>query len=75
MFQVQVKLNNNTIHDNKYKSLKEIAEILGMTYQQVADINSGRFCPKFINKKFIFQPEITINRVEDTDFFTKTIIN
>tara|TARA_R110000796_G_scaffold7331_4_gene25183 strand:+ start:1296 stop:1505 length:210 start_codon:yes stop_codon:yes gene_type:complete len=66
MFQVQVKLNNNTIHDNQYKSLKEIADILGMTYQQVADINSGRFCPTFINKKFIFQPEIFINRIKTT---------
>ena len=66
MFQVEVKLNNNTIHNNQYKSLKEIADILGMTYQQVADINSGRFCPKFINKDFIFQPEIIIQRIIKT---------
>jgi len=66
MFQVEVKLNNNTIHTNQYKSLKEIATNLGMTYQQVADINSGRFCPTFINKNFIYQPEIIINRVSKT---------
>ena len=65
MFKVEIKFNDNIIHSNKYKSLKEIANNLGMTYQQVADINCGRFNPKFINKDFLFQPKIIIQRIKN----------
>ena len=65
MFQVEIKFNDNIIHSNEYKSLKEIASNLGMTYQQVADINSGRFCPRFINKNFLYQPQIIIQRIKN----------
>ena len=65
MFKVEIKFNDNIIHSNKYKSLKEIANNLGMTYQQVADINCGRFNPTYINKDFLFQPEIRIQRIKN----------
>ena len=65
MFQVEIKFNDNIIHSNEYKTLKEIATNLGMTYQQVADINCGRFCPKFINKYFLYQPQIIIQRIKN----------
>jgi hypothetical protein len=65
MFIVEIKFNDNIIHTDKYRSLREIATELGMTYQQVADINCGRFNPKFINKDFLFQPKIIIQRIKN----------
>jgi len=65
MFVVEIKFNDNIIHTDKYRSLREIATELGMTYQQVADINCGRFNPKFINKNFLFQPKIIIQRIKN----------
>jgi len=65
MFIVEIKFNDNIIHTDKYRSLREIATELGMTYQQVADINCGRFNPKFINKNFLFQPKIIIQRIKN----------
>ena len=65
MFVVEIKFNDNIIHTDKYRSLREIATELGMTYQQVADINCGRFNPKFINKDFLYQPKIIIQRIKN----------
>jgi hypothetical protein len=65
MFIVEIKFDDKIIHTNQYKSLREIAKQLGMTYQQVADINCGRFNPKFINKDFIYQPKIQIQRIKN----------
>tara|TARA_R110001592_G_scaffold311533_1_gene586431 strand:+ start:296 stop:508 length:213 start_codon:yes stop_codon:yes gene_type:complete len=65
MFKVEIKFNDNIIHSNYYKSLRDIANNLGMTYQQVADINCGRFNPTYINKDFLFQPEIIIQRIKN----------
>ena len=65
MFIVEIKFNDNIIHTDKYRSLREIATELGMTYQQVADINCGRFNPKFINKNFLYQPKIIIQRIKN----------
>jgi hypothetical protein len=65
MFFVEIKFEDNIIHTDKYKSLKDIATNLGMTYQQVADINCGRYTPKFINKSFLYQPKITIQRIKN----------
>lgn len=65
MFFVEIKFDDKIIHTDKYKSLKDIANNLGMTYQQVADINCGRFNPKFINKDFLYQPKIVIQRIKN----------
>lgn len=65
MFIVEIKFDDKIIHTNQYKSLREIAKQLGMTYQQVADINCGRFNPKFINKDFLYQPQILIQRIKN----------
>jgi hypothetical protein len=37
-YQVSIVFNENIIHEKIYNSMSEIAEGLGMTYQQVADI-------------------------------------
>jgi hypothetical protein len=65
MFIVEIKFDDKIIHTNQYKSLRDIANNLGMTYQQVADINCGRFNPKFINKNFLYQPKIQIQRIKN----------
>ena len=66
MFVVEIKFNDNIIYSNHYKTLRDIANSnLGMTYQQVADINCGRFNPTYINKDFLFQPEIIIQRIKN----------
>ena len=65
MFFVEIKFEDKIIHTDKYNSLKDIATNLGMSYQQVADINCGRYTPKFINKKFLYQPKITIERIKN----------
>tara|TARA_R100001594_G_scaffold2240_1_gene9017 strand:+ start:147 stop:359 length:213 start_codon:yes stop_codon:yes gene_type:complete len=65
MFFVEIKFDDKIIHTDKYNSLAEISKKLGMSYQQVADINCGRFNPKFINKNFIYQPKIHIQRIKN----------
>ena len=65
MFFVEIKFEDKIIHTDKYNSLKDIATNLGMSYQQVADINCGRYTPKFINKNFMYQPKITIQRIKN----------
>ena len=62
-FQVSIVFNDNIIHDKIYNSMSEIAEGLGMTYQQVADINCGRVVPKYISRTFPYQPKINIKKV------------
>lgn len=65
MFFVEIKFDDKIIHTNKYNSLTEISKKLGMSYQQVADINCGRYTPKFINKNFLYQPKIHIQRIKN----------
>ena len=65
MFFVEIKFEDKIIHTDKYKSLTDIANNLGMTYQQVADINCGRYKPKFINKDFLYLPKIVIQRIKN----------
>jgi|TARA_R110000796_G_scaffold94086_1_gene198810 hypothetical protein len=62
-FQVSITFNDNIIHEKVYNSMREVADGLGMTYQQVADINCGRVTPKFISRDFPYQPNIKINKV------------
>ena len=51
------------IHQCEYKNLKEIAEDLGLKYQQVADISS--ICIKKKNyQQFKYYPEILIERIK-----------
>tara|TARA_R110000824_G_scaffold177496_4_gene356926 strand:- start:1206 stop:1418 length:213 start_codon:yes stop_codon:yes gene_type:complete len=62
-FQVLITFNDNVIHEKIYNSLNEVAQGLGLKYQQVADINCGRITPKFISPNFAFQPKININKI------------
>ena len=46
----------------KNKTLKDIAEDLGLTYQQIADISVGRM-KKFMKGGFKYQPTIDIQKI------------
>tara|TARA_R100001129_G_scaffold75289_1_gene51449 strand:- start:1954 stop:2184 length:231 start_codon:yes stop_codon:yes gene_type:complete len=50
-----------TLLNNDYKSLKDIAEALGLTYQQVADLSSRKEKKKY--QQFKYFPEISITRI------------
>jgi len=50
-----------TLHNQDYKCLKDIAEELGLTYQQVADLSSRKEKKKY--QQFKFFPEIKITRI------------
>ena len=51
-----------TLHNQDYKTLKDIANDLGLTYQQVADLSSRKEKKKY--KVFKFFPKIEINRIK-----------
>ncbi len=51
-----------TLHNQDYKCLKDIAEDIGLTYQQVADLSSRREKKKY--QEFKFFPKIEINRIK-----------
>ncbi len=61
-FNCSIEQNDNIIHNKDYNTLKEIAEDIGLSYNQVADISAQRIKNnKYANFKFF--PKITINRI------------
>jgi len=56
---------DNILHNQDYKCLKEISEDLGLTYQQVADLSSRKEKKNYQNFKFF--PKIEINRIKKED--------
>tara|TARA_R100000805_G_C3594971_1_gene96282 strand:- start:664 stop:840 length:177 start_codon:yes stop_codon:yes gene_type:complete len=52
-----------TLHNKDYKSLREISEDLGLTYQQVADLSSRKDKKKY--QEFRFYPEIKIVKIKN----------
>tara|TARA_R100000900_G_scaffold82742_1_gene64795 strand:+ start:320 stop:562 length:243 start_codon:yes stop_codon:yes gene_type:complete len=61
-FSCVVTCNNQELHNNHYQTLREIADALNLSYQQVADISTGR-PNKFRNNKFKFAPTIAIQKI------------
>lgn len=53
---------NNILHNENYKSLKDIATDLGLSYQQVADLSSRKEKRKY--QEFKYFPKIEINRIK-----------
>jgi len=51
-----------TLHNADYKCLKDIAQDLGLTYQQVADLSSRKDKKKYQDFKFF--PKIDITRIK-----------
>ena len=61
-FSCVVSIGDTQLHHGEYKTLKEIAEDLQLTYQQVADISVGRF-RKSDKNIFKYQPQIKIQKL------------
>ena len=51
-----------TLHNQDYNCLKEIANDLGLTYQQVADLSSRRDKKKY--QQFKYFPKIEITKIK-----------
>tara|TARA_R110001599_G_scaffold341334_1_gene562332 strand:- start:427 stop:627 length:201 start_codon:yes stop_codon:yes gene_type:complete len=63
MFTCKIYHNDlNILHNENYNSLKEIAEDLGLTYQQVADLSSRKEKKKY--QQFKYFPKIEIVKIK-----------
>jgi len=63
MFTCKIYHNElNILHNENYNSLKEIAEDLGLTYQQVADLSSRKEKKKY--QQFKYFPKIEIVKIK-----------
>ena len=51
-----------TLHNRDYNNLRDIADDLGLTYQQVADLSSRKDKKKY--QEFKYFPKIEINRIK-----------
>tara|TARA_R110000764_G_C10713212_1_gene346980 strand:+ start:43 stop:261 length:219 start_codon:yes stop_codon:yes gene_type:complete len=60
-WKVVVSVEDTILHKDEYISLRDIAEELNLTYNQVADISAGR---KKINK-FKYQPKVEIIKISE----------
>ena len=61
-FICKVCVAGTELHSKEYTTLKEIAEDLGLSYQQAADISVGRM-KKFKEGGFKYQPSIKIQKI------------
>lgn len=60
-----VSCEGNILIEGQYKTIQEIADVLGLSYNQTRDYKQGGRCKK-IGSKFKFQPQITIKRIGQT---------
>jgi hypothetical protein len=61
IWDVIVRIGEDTIHDKQYISIKDIADDLNLTYQQVSDLSIGR--SKRFDSNFKYQPKIQIKKI------------
>ncbi len=54
--------NSMTLHNRDYNNLRDIANDLGLTYQQVADLSSRKEKKKY--QEFKYFPKIEIIRIK-----------
>ena len=57
-------IDDNIIKQGTYKTLKHIADDVGLSYNQVADLKNNR-CKRMISK-FKYQPIMKITRINPT---------
>jgi hypothetical protein len=60
---------DNILHNQDYKCLKDIATDIGLSYQQVADLSSRKEKKNYQNFKFF--PKIEINRIKKEDIIVE----
>ena len=65
-FNCKITQNDVELHNHDYKSLKDIADDIGLSYPIVADIHTGRR-KNNKRKQFKFQPNIEITRIRKED--------
>ena len=65
-FNCQITQMNNVIHDKDYITLRDIANDIGLSYNQVADISAQRIKNNKYSK-FKYFPKITIKRINRKD--------
>jgi len=71
-WRVLIKQGEHILCDKEYKTLKDGAEDLGLTYSQICELGpNGRCKKKSINFKFM--PSINITKISDTNTDTDTI--
>ena len=63
-FHCRVYYNDYTLLDQEFNNLQAVAEELGLTYHQVADISSKKKRKKDY-RKFKFYPNIEIIRIKN----------
>jgi hypothetical protein len=61
-FICKVCVGDIELHSKEYKTLKDISQDLGLSYQQVADISVGRM-KKFQVGDFKYQPRVNIEKI------------
>jgi len=62
-FNCKITQNDMELHNHDYKTLKDLAEDIGLSYNIVADMHCGRRKGNK-RKQFKFQPKIEITRIE-----------
>jgi len=61
-----VRIGTTLLHSGKYPTLSSIAQDLGLTYAQVADISIGR--SKKFTSNFKYQPRIEIKKLSEVEY-------
>lgn len=64
-FNCKITQNDSVLHDQDYKTLKDISSDIGLSYNIIADISSKRKVNKKYND-FKFFPKIEIKRLDKT---------
>ena len=65
-YSVLVKIGEQIIHDHEYISLKDIADDLNLSYQQVANLSCGR-CKTWSQSTFKYNPQVEIKKLSIID--------
>ena len=67
-YSVLVKIGEQVIHEDEYISLRDIAQDLNLSYQQVANLSCGR-CKAFAPSPtgFKYNPQVEIKKLSTID--------
>ncbi len=62
-FNCKITQNDIELHNQDYQTLKDLAHDIGLSYNIVADLHTGRR-KENKRKQFRFQPKIEISRID-----------
>tara|TARA_Y100000004_G_scaffold196641_1_gene267369 strand:+ start:1816 stop:2046 length:231 start_codon:yes stop_codon:yes gene_type:complete len=66
-YELNVSMGENELHNEKYASLREISDYLGMSYSVVSDCFQGRRGSYTNWENCRYFPTIRINKIEKTE--------